>query len=427
MSTDLASEIETTKRNRHNFVVNVLDGTNFWLGYSFMSSGVILPLYISHYTNSPLLIGLIAVISTVGYYFPQLFTANLVERLPVKKVLPVNVGLFTERLPILLLAPTALLFAGNARLALASLYLLFAWHTFGAGILAVAWNDMIGKIIPLAWRGRFMGVTGFGGQATGVVGASIAAWLLDRYAFPTGYVVCFTIGAVFVLISWFFLAQTRELPSPVKNKVISHREYWSKLPGVLRQDPNFSRFILSMAVVNLGGLAWGFLAVYAKQHWHMQDGDVGTFNITLLIGQGLSNIVFGWIADRRGYKLVIELAATMAALSVALAIFAPNPAWFHLVFGLRGISLGGLFMGTMIAMEFGPEQIRPTYIGLNNTSSGAINGIAPALGGWLAGWLGYHGMFQAAMVLAVLGLILLHFLVKEPRNEKIKLERKIAV
>ena len=48
---------------RHNFMVNVMDGTSFWFGYSFIAPGVILPLYVSHFTLNPLVIGLVAVIS----------------------------------------------------------------------------------------------------------------------------------------------------------------------------------------------------------------------------------------------------------------------------------------------------------------------------------------------------------------------------
>lgn len=418
---------ETEKRNRHNFIVNILDGTNFWLGYSFIAPGVILPLYVSHYTSSTFLIGLVTVISTMGYFLPQLFTANWVQRLPVKKVLPVNVGLFTERLPLFLLPLAALIFANNPRLALILFFLLFAWHSFGAGIIAVAWNDMIAKIIPIERRGRFMGITGFGGQTMGVVGASLAAWLLDHYAFPRGYVYSFAIGAFFIFISWIFIAQTRELPVKTQEKPVPNREFWSKLPALLKSDPNFSRFVLCMIVVNLSGLGWGFLAVYTMKHWNLLDGDVSLYNITLLVGMAAGNVVFGWLADRRGYKLVIEISACVAILAIILTILSPSAIWFHLVFLLRGISAGGFFLGTMIALEFGPVAVRPTYIGLNNTSSGIITGVAPVIGGLLAGTIGYSGMFQVAAVLGCLGLVILHFLVMEPRSVKIKVERKITV
>ena len=102
-----AVQPEIEQNYRWNFLVNSLDGASFWFGMSFISSTVILPLYVSHFTNSPLLIGLIPFLSTAGYLVPQLFVANAVERAPRKKFFPVTLGFFLQRLPILLLAPAA--------------------------------------------------------------------------------------------------------------------------------------------------------------------------------------------------------------------------------------------------------------------------------------------------------------------------------
>ena len=98
----LADVQEEIKRNfRWNFLVNTFDGASFWFGISFISATVILPLYVSHFTDNPLLIGLIPFINTAGVLLPQLFMANAVERAPLKKYFPVNLGFFLERLPIL--------------------------------------------------------------------------------------------------------------------------------------------------------------------------------------------------------------------------------------------------------------------------------------------------------------------------------------
>ena len=98
---------------RWNFTVNALDGASWWSGMSFISSTVILPLYVSHFTHNPLLIGLIPFLSAAGYLLPQLFTANAVERAPKKKFFPVTIGFFLERVPIFLLAPTTYFLAAN--------------------------------------------------------------------------------------------------------------------------------------------------------------------------------------------------------------------------------------------------------------------------------------------------------------------------
>jgi MFS family permease len=412
---DIARQVE--RDYRHNFWVNLMDGALFWAGSSLIATNTVLPVYVSYFTDSKIVIGLLSVIGVAGWLLPQLFTANWVQRLPRKKVLPVNLGLFTERLPVMLMAPVALLSTRFPVLALVAFMLLVTWYTVGAGVVAVAWQDMIAKIIPSRRRGKFFGITNFLGTATGVVGASAAAWLLDRYGFPGGYVWCFALAAVLIALSWVFLSMAREPAQEPVEKHVSQREYWQRLPSVVRADRNFGRFLLSSAIIAFGGMGGGFLAVYAIQRWHLPDGQVGIFTASMLVGQAISNLIFGTLADRWGHKLVLELGTLLGALAVGIAAVAPNPAWFYVVFVLAGANTAAfLLSGLMIALEFSEPSLRPTYIGLNNTVRGIAASVAPLLGGWLATQLGYSFLFALACALAVAGLATLHWAVREPRH-----------
>ena len=408
---------ERVRRNyRWNFTFNLLDGSFFWFGYSFFAPGVILPLYLSHYTENKLLIGLIAVISTSFFTAPQILTANWVEHTPVKRNIMAFQGMLLERLPLFLFPAAVWLSIGKPSLAVMVFFLLFAWHNLGAGLTAVAWQEMLAKIIPQERRGIFFGATNFLGNATGVIGASLAAWLLDRYPFPYGYIICFSVTAAFTLISYFFITRTREIPVVTHTEPVSFRQYWGKLPAVLHKDRNFSNFLLTQVVLSLSGMAWGFLAVYAQQRWNLEDGKVGEFNAALLVGQAVFNLVFGPLADRKGYKLVMELSVLLAVLSLLLAYLAPYPDWFYGVFALRGASLAGLFLSMMFVMEFCLPEVRPTYIGLSNTVGGAVAGLSPLLGGALASVFGYPTLFASTLLVALAALAMLRWLVRDPRH-----------
>ena len=401
---------------RHNFIVNILDMNFFFLGYSFISTSTILPLFVSHISDNKLLIGLVGMISATGFFFPQLFTANWVERTPIKRDIVVKIGIFTERLPLFIMPLSAIIAPLYPILSLTMFYLLFAWHNFGAGATAVAWQDMVAKVIPMDRRGLFMGLGTFGGTATGVFGAIIAARFLDLYEFPSGYVICFALAGLFILISWFFLRLTREVPSEKPEEHTSNKEYFRKLPAILKQDSNFSWFLICQLILSFGGMAWGFLAVFAVDRWQLSDGYVGTFNSALLIGQSIGNLLFGIIGDRKGYKIVILGSTLVAVVALVLPLFVVNPAWFYLVFGLRGISLGGFFMTMLLVMEFSKPEIRPTYIGISNTTLGAAGIFAPLIGGFLAQRYGYEALFIVATILTVIGLFLFAFMVREPRK-----------
>ncbi len=415
--TDVQQEVE--RNYRWNFLVNALDGASFWFGMSFISSTVILPLYVSHFTQNPLLIGLIPFLSTAGYLLPQLFTANWVERAPRKKFFPVTLGFFLERVPILLLAPAAYFLATRQPgLALAMFFGLYAWHCFGAGAIIVGWQDMIAKIFPVEKRGRFFGITNFIGNGTGILGALAVPFVIERSTFPNGYVLAFAAAGVLIFLSWVFLAQAREPAVPNTKPAVSQLDYLRSLPEALRKDHNFRKYLLAQILFSLSGMATGFLVVYTVRTWKLPDAQASGFTIALQIGLTLANLFFGFFADRKGHKLSLEICLLLSLLSLGLAIVAPSPLWFFPIFFLRGAVNAGMFIsGISIVYEFTEAENRPTYIGLANTIPGIAGGIAPLLGGWLAGAVSYQAMFILSAAFGGLSWALLRFGVREPRKK----------
>ena len=418
IAADISAVQEQIERDyRWNFAVNALDGASFWFGMSFISSTIILPLYISHFTTNPILIGLIPLFATSGYLLPQILTANAVERAPRKKFFPVTIGFFLERLPIILLAPAAYFWAvGRPIWALATFFILFAWHTFGAGFIVVGWQDLIAKIIPVEKRGRFFGITNFLGNGAGILGALAVPSILNKYTFPMGYVISFGIAAVLIFLSWIFLSLAREPAVESSKPPVSQMDYLRSLPDVLRKDRNFRMYLLSQVVFSLSGMATGFLTVYAVETWDMPDAQAGGFTIALQVGLALSNLFFGFLADRKGHKLSLEISLILSVLLLVLAILAPNPWWFFVIFFLRGAVNAGTFISCIsIVYEFTDAENRPTYIGLANTIPGATAAIAPLMGGWLVGAVSYQAMFVTATVIGVFSWAVLRFAVRDPR------------
>jgi MFS family permease len=411
------SQEEVERNYRHNFIFNALDGATFWLGYSFIAPSIILPLYISRFTDNPLIIGLIPFLNATLFLIPQLFTSNFIERAPIKKIFPVIYGFFGERVPLFLLPLSVYFFAINQPvIAMWTAIFLYAWHIFGAGLIIVGWQDMIAKVIPVNRRGRFFGITNFSGTATGILGAVAVAWVLDRYAFPMGYVMAFGAAAVLVLLSWFFISQTRELPVYNTKPRVSQLEYLRSLPAIVRRDRNFARYLVSQTVIAISNMAVGFLIVYSVRKWNLPDSHAGGYVIALQVGQSFANLLFGYLSDRKGHKINLEISVLFGVLSMVLAVIAPSPVWFYPIFFMRGVTTAAaLLSGVSITMEFSRPEDRPTYIGLANTVPGVVGGISPLLGAWMATIFGYQSLFLLAAVIGAAGFMLLHWWVQEPR------------
>lgn len=412
-ASDIAREV--AHNYRWNFAFNLLDGATFWLGLSFMSSATIVPLYVSKLTSSQLAIGLIAVIANSGWFLPQLFTANTVQRLPRRKPVVVNLGFFTERLPLWLLPLSALLAVQSPTLALWLFFLGYAGHAVGAGVVATAWQDLVARIFPADRRGSFFGITTFVGNGTGALGATFSAWLLTALAFPTNFVATFTLAALFITLSWAFLALAREPEQSVTAPRQSNRQFWAGLPAILRTDHNFRRYVNARLLLVLGGMGGGFLTVAAVSKWQVSDGTVGLYTLMLLLGQTMGNAGAGLLADRRGHKLPLELSSTLLAAAYLLAWLAPAPAWYYVVFVLLGMGIGAAVVsGTMITLEFSPANLRPTYTGLINTAMGLLGMVSPLIGAWLAS-RSYNLLFALSALFCLAGLAGLRFRVREPR------------
>jgi MFS family permease len=409
---------EIERNFRWNFTVNALDGAAFWFGMSFFSSAIILPLFVSHFTSSPLAIGMIQFLGWAGVLLPPLFVANIIERAPRKKIFPVTYGFFGERLPVALLAPlTFFLAVRQPLLMLVLFFVLYTWHNLGAGLLMVGWQDMIAKIIPVESRGRFFGLTNFIGSGTGILGALAVPMLLERNAFPLGYVYTFAVAGGFILFSWFFMALTREPAVPSSKPPVSQGQYLRSLPGILRRDHNFRTYLLAQIVFALSGMANGFLIVYTVQRWNLPDAQASGFMVALQVGLTLANLGLGFLADRKGHKLSLEICYALSALLLLLAVLAPSPVWFFLIFFLRGaVSAGTILSGVAITYEFTEPENRPTYLGLANTIPGVAMVVAPLIGGWLAGLFNYRSMFILALVFGLAGWALLRLGVREPRK-----------
>ena len=74
-----------------------------------------------------------------------------------------------------------------------------------------------------------------------------------------------------------------------------------------------------------------------------------------------------------------------------------------------------MISGISIVLEFTTPDDRPTYIGLANTIPGIFIAFAPLLGGWLATITGYSWVFVLSCVFGVIGFIILHWTVRDPR------------
>lgn len=418
MSQRTAVEQFAEKNLGWNFSVNLWDITFITLGLSLISRETVIPVLVSQLTDSKLAIGLVPALWSLGFYLPQLLTANLAERMEYKKPFVMLIGSVFERLPYLLIGLTVLTSAISApTLALVVVLAGVGLASSGAGIATPAWLDMIAKVIPVQRRGIWAGLGHGLGALMGIVGAYFVARILVSYAFPNNYALLFFLAFGLVVLSWVGLALNREPPSPLTKEVLPLQRYLGQLPAVLGRDSNYRRYLVSKSLVNLGAMSTGFFAVYGTEVFAIDGAGVGLLTGILIGTQAIANPLWGLLGDRVGHKIVLAMAGFAITLAPLSALAAAGMPLLMLTFVFLGTYLAAEQASSLnIILEFCAPEDRPTYIGLTNTLLAPMLILAPIFGGWLAGALGLRVMFNIALAVAISGTLLLFFWVREPRH-----------
>ncbi len=420
MSTLSPVDAEVRRFLTRNFTVGVLDGGFFFLGLSFASVVTVLPLFVSQLTSSPYLIGLIPAIQTMGWLLPQLLTAPLVERLPRKKPFVLLMTL-NERWPFIGMALVALfLHQLGPGLALGLFFTLHILRSFGAGLTATAWQDMVGKVIPAHRRGLFFGLQSGVGGLLGAGGAIVAGLILQQQPFALNFAICFGITAVCVAFSMLFLGLTHEPAQAVNPSKVTGRDFWTRLPRILGQNRGFRNFIVYRILYILGTTGFGFYTVYVVETFGLNSAQAGELTFAMMIAQTLTYPLVGWIGDRVGHRRVMELAAGSSAVMAALSAFAPNGGWFVGVYVLLGISMAAATISNLSGIyDFAPVEERATYIGLMATLVGVGSTLAPLFGGAVASTTSYPVLFRLTIVFAIAAWATVRFGIGDPRHEPV--------
>jgi len=414
LPTDQPIDCEVRHNFRRNFINNALDGIFWMLGESFVSVSTILPVFASTLTDSPVLIGLVPALINAGWFLPQLLMAGHVQRLAQKMPFARAMAI-VERLPYLVLPLTAyLLHWISVELALIFFMLVIAWRGVASGMVALPWQEVIASVIPSPVRSRFFGVSRTIGRIMGVLGSIISGTVLALMTYPNNYALSFLIGAVFIWVSYFFFAKTIEpmteikesdnIPNRNRNLLNDFQEY----KATLQRDLNFVKYLISRTFFQMSSMAIAFLAVYGIQHYRLADEQAAIFTGIIFFSGTIGFLLYGWIGDRLGPRTVLLISDGMQAISLLLTLFNLGVWSIYIIFLILGFAQSGYIIGELIiVMELGPDEKRPTYIGLARTLPGFIILIAPLIGGLLVGQLGYRMMFTTALVFSVGGTLLL--------------------
>jgi MFS family permease len=400
---------------RWNFFANVMDGALFSLGLSFVSQQTVLPVMVKNIGGGNIAVGLIPVLWTLFFNFPQFLIAPVARRTMRKKSLFLKTA-FLQRLPWLLLGAAAFFVFGRVSpgISLLLFFVLFALAALGGSLNLPVWFDLIARMTPVHRRGKLFGTRSILGSLLGILGGILTAQVLGSVDPPVSFAALLSLAFAAMMVSYLFLVSLKEpqdvVPEPTPSPA------FGGMFRILRSDRNLRNFLVADALQISAGMGLAFFTVNAIRKFSLPDSSAGTFTVLMMVSIIAAGVVFGPLGDRYGHKLNLLVAAGATFVSGVTAIAAPDPVTYGVVFVAAALSLGLVTISRLpLLAELSVDAERPTVIALANmvTSPFVFWGIA---GGAIADLAGYEWVFALASCFALAALLWLSLMVREPRH-----------
>jgi len=133
------------------------------------------------------------------------------------------------------------------------------------------------------------------------------------------------------------------------------------------------------------------------------------------LSQGLLQIPFGLLSDRYGRKPLIMVGLVLFALGSALGAVTHSMIGMLIARTIQGMGAIGSVLMALLA-DLTPESQRTSAMAVIGGSIGLSFNLAFIISPPLAHHTGLSGLFMVTVVLAFLGILLIHFVVPKPKT-----------
>lgn len=406
---------EVERNLRRNMVANFIHGMLGMTGFRIIYAPTLIPAYLQLISGSPLIVGLGQSLLQLGLISSPLASATALEHRT--RILPAAIRYGTlMRLSVLGLAVAGYVLAGWPLIAMSLLFLLLL-GVFN-GMQRVAFQMVISKLIPMNRRGRLQGARNLmGGVVAAILSYAAGKWLIADNLWGNGYATTFLFA--FILTSMGLLALNygvREPDAPAVRPQTSLRERIRDLP-LLLSDLDYRWFVIAQALASAGRIAAPFYILIASDHMPLNGATIGLLSLAFLGADTLSNIVWGYLGDKRGYRSTFLASLGISLAGLFLLWVGTTPIAIIAAFAAFGIGNSGYQMSAQtMVLEFGAREDLPMRIALTTMTEGGVSALAPLVGGALLHWVGVGALLASAAALTGTALVLAVSKVRDPRQ-----------
>jgi hypothetical protein len=410
---------ENAPHRRWNFACAAVNGVIFHIFFAVFNPATVVPAFVGALTANPVWVAVAGQLDAICWPLPQLFAASRVlhlrRKMPFYRATAVVRGGIVAGLAALpfILVPGRGLLAG--------FLVAYGALNFAGGLAGPPFMDVVGKTISSRGRGVLFTVRRFGGGILAVLtGILLVGPVLRALPFPTSYGVLFVVAAAFSALALLAMSLSRE----PEGKAVAERHSFLQTVkagfGLLRTDANYRRFVTSRIFICLSRLGVPFYIGLAMWKLRLGAAAAGPFLAALMAGTVTSNLLWGYLSSRRGNRLLVRGGALLTILPPLLYFLSGRAEWggiylFYALFFLVGFGWSGAEFGNInYVIDIASAELRPVYVGFNNTVNGLAM-LAAIGGGFILKYSSYDVLFALAAAFAVVSLWFTRRLL-EPRD-----------
>lgn len=414
---------EVAAHLRRNTLTQLAHGLFGQTGFRLVSAPTFLPAYLFLLSGSDFVVGLARSLQGAGTVASPMLGASLIGHR--KRFLGVTLASSAlMRLQILGLALAGFVLGGTsgstgspAIAAVAAITVFLALMGFFQGVAQVTMNALRAKVIPINRRGIVSGGRHFlAGLTSAGVSYAAGAYIIDTNALGNGYAAVFLLAFGITCIGLFALALTREPTATSLRPRASMTETFKAVGPILRSQPAFRRFFVARALASCGSMALPFYILYAGTRMELSGANLGLLTTVWMLTSSTANLIWGALADRYGYKVVMVATLACWIASHVQLLFVEDVVGVIVFFVLMGSAYGGFSQsGQNMVLEFGRPADIPIRLAASGSAVNLVGAVGPFVGGLMVALTGYVAMFVTTTLLQAVALVIILVAVPEPR------------
>lgn len=282
--------------------------------------------------------------------------------------------------------------------ALTIIFVLITIFSLSGAFAAISYTDILGKSMLADKRKSFFSLR----QAIMSLGvflsALLAAKVLNSYSYSNNYATLFMIAGGALAIATLGFFKIKEVGTDII-KIDGIKTFLQTLIKEINSNAKLKDYLLVVNTLGISLSLLPFLMLYGKQHYAIDNSDVGQYLIFKVSAGVIAGLVIYYFTKRIRYKNMLYSVPIMA-LSIPIVL---------LSIGNQSILVAYFFVGGLIytfykvavegiLLELSTNENRAIYDGISGVGN-IIPILFPILGGWLISIYGFTIFFGVFLLI----------------------------